>query len=73
MNAIGSMAFVVSLYPLAISHSEELTARCGSLDLCSSNVYKNGLKQRAEETVLGWVAWKTGRVTKRGMNEPSEK
>lgn len=45
MNAIGSMAFVVSLYALAISHSEGLTARrgtkhiprCGSLDLCSSN------------------------------------
>ncbi len=48
MNAIGSMAFVVSLYPLAISHSEVLMARrgtkhiphCGSLDLCSSNAYK---------------------------------
>ena len=48
MNAIGSMAFVVSLYALAISHSEVLTTRrgtkhiprCGSLDLCSSNAYR---------------------------------
>jgi hypothetical protein len=45
---IGSMAFVVSLYALAISHSKVLTARrgtkhiprCGSLDLCSSNAYR---------------------------------
>lgn len=45
MNAIGSMAFEVSLYARAISQSDVLTARrgtkhiprCGSLDLCSSN------------------------------------
>ena len=45
MNAMGSMAFEVSLYARAISHSDVLTARrgtkhiprCGSLDLCSSN------------------------------------
>jgi hypothetical protein len=51
MNAIGSMEFVVSLYALAISHSEVLSARrgtkhiprCGSLDLCSSNAYRLSL------------------------------
>jgi len=45
MNEMGSMAFEVSLYARAISHSGVLTARrgtkhiprCGSLDLCSSN------------------------------------
>jgi len=44
MNAIGSMEFEVSLYASAISHSDVLTARCGTkhsphcglLDLCSS-------------------------------------
>jgi hypothetical protein len=44
INAIGSMALVVSLYACAISHSGVLTTRrgtkriprCGSLDLCSS-------------------------------------
>jgi hypothetical protein len=48
MNAMGSMAVVVSLYARAISHSDVLTTRLGtkhiprwgSLDLCSSKAYK---------------------------------